>query len=378
MLQSTNSATKLTIPLSGINDEAYDKGSAASPRLPPLPVTASPSLFLLRLCCSSLNVAVMDKVIAITDCGFPSACEEERVAANAGVELQIFQCKTPEEVIAHARHADALINQHVYLTREVIQNLDRCTAIVRYGIGVDNIDMEAATEAGISVCNVPDYGVGEVAEHALAMALALTRQLPQTEKRFRSGEWSYQTPEPIRAVEDMTFATAGFGRIAQSLHKKISGLDFHPIAYDPFLGPEVFQQTGVESVGLDELFDRADILSLHLPLTEETRHFVDEHRLRQMHSTSIIVNTARGRLVDTVALAQALGSGEIAAAGIDVFEDEPPPTDHPIFRAPNTILTSHNAWYSESSMIRLQRMAAEEAVRAVRGEPLRNCLNRNQ
>jgi len=314
-------------------------------------------------------------LIVITDCGFPSTAEEERIVTRAGMRLEVLQCRTPAEVAAQAAHADALINQHVRLTREALRALTRCKAIVRYGVGVDNVDVTAATQLGIAVCNVPDYGVGEVAEHALALALALNRQLPQLDRRLRGGVWSYSPPASLQSFAELTFATAGFGRIARALHEKIRGLGCRRIACDPFVDDAVFEQAGVRRVQGDALFAQADILSLHLALTDSTRHFVNETRLRQMKPRAILINTARGGLVDTVALARALQAGALAAAGLDVFEEEPPPADHPIFQAPNTILTSHNAYYSDASIARLQRWAAEEAVRAVQGAPLRCRVN---
>jgi len=309
--------------------------------------------------------------IVITDCGFPNADQEKAIAAAAGIELQILENASDAELRSALAEADAVINQYVKIGSELIGAMERCKVIVRYGIGYDNIDVAAAKAAGIPVCNVPDYGVAEVAEHALALGLSLARQLPQSDARVRAGGWNAVTPKPLVAFSEMTLATAGFGRIARSLHEKAAGLGFARAAYDPFVPDAVFAEAGVERLSLDDLFARADLLSLHLPLNEETQHLLDATRLRGMKSTAIVVNTARGGLIDTRALASALEAGEIGGAGIDVFEVEPMESDHPLRSAPNTILTSHNAWYSEGSKRRLQQYAAEEAVRGVRGEPLR-------
>ncbi len=314
--------------------------------------------------------------VLITDHGFPNLRHEETIIAAGGAELVVAQCKTPEEVIAAARDAEALLVQWAPVNAAVIAALEKCKVIVRYGIGVDNVDLAAAKARGIAVCNVPDYGVHEVAEHAVSLAVALVRQLPQIDARLRAGTWKIVPDRPMPSLREMTFATAGFGRIARNAHAMMRGFDGKRIAYDPFVPADVMAMEGVEKVELDDLFTRADILSLHLPLTAETKHFVNAARLTEMKKTTVIVNTARGPLIDTVALAQALLDGVIGGAGLDVFETEPFPAEHPLRTAPNALLTSHVAWYSESSIPRLQKLAAEEAVRVLRGESPKNQVNK--
>ncbi len=314
--------------------------------------------------------------VLITDHGFPNLRHEEATLHAAGVELVVAQCKTADEVIAAARDVDALLVQWAPVNATVIAALTRCRVIVRYGIGVDNVDLAAAKARGIPVCNVPDYGVHEVAEHAVSLALALARQLPQLDARLRAGLWKITPDRPMPSLRTMTFATAGFGRIARAAHTMMSGFGGPRIAYDPFVSAEAMAGAGVTKVEREELLARADILSLHLPLGADTRHFVDGVRLAAMKPTAIVINTARGPLVDTVALAAALHAGTIAGAGIDVFEAEPLPTEHPLRSAPRALLTSHVAWYSESSIPRLQQLAAEEVLRGLRGQPLANQVNR--
>jgi D-3-phosphoglycerate dehydrogenase len=312
----------------------------------------------------------------ITDHGFRHVHQEEEVLAAADSSLEVAQCKTPDDVLAVARDADALLVQWAPVNAAVIAGLTRCRLIVRYGIGYDNVDLAAARARGIPVCNVPDYGVAEVAEHAVALALALARQLPQIDARVRAGTWKITPDRPMPALGESTFATAGFGRIARHAHGIMRGFGGRRIAYDPFVDVATMAREGVEKVGLDELFTHADLLSLHLPLAPETKHFVSAARLAAMKPTAILVNTARGPLIDTVALATALHAGHLGGAGIDVFEQEPLPADHPLRGAPRALLTSHVAWYSESSIPRLQRLAAEEAARGLRGEPLKNQVNK--
>ncbi len=314
--------------------------------------------------------------VLITDHGFPNLRHEESIVAAAGADLVVAQCKTPEEVIAAAKGADALLVQWAPVNAAVIATLTRCKIIVRYGIGYDNVDLAAAKAKGIAVCNVPDYGVREVAEHAVALALALARQLPQIDRRLRSGTWKITPDRPMLALGESTFATAGFGRIARTAHEMMAGFGGKRIAYDPYVTAEAMAAVGVEKVELGDLFARADILSLHLPLSAETKHFVNGGRLALMKKTAIIVNTARGPLVDTVALAGALKAGTIAGAGLDVYEKEPLEKDHPLITCATALITSHVAWYSESSIPCLQKLAAEEVVRGLKGEPLKNQVNK--
>ncbi len=320
----------------------------------------------------------MSRTVLITDFGFPDVERERAALEAAGFRLETAQCKNADDVIATARaaKADALIVQWAPITDAVLAALPGLRVVVRYGIGVDNIDLAAAMARGVPVCNVPDYCIDEVADHALALALALARQLPQTHARILAGEWKITPPAPLKAFHERTFACAGFGRISRAVLNRAQVFGFRVAAYDPYVAPSVFQETGVRRLTLDELFAAADVLSLHLPLTDETRHFVGGDRLARLRPSTIVVNTSRGGLVDTERLANALREGSIAGAGLDVYETEPLPEGHPLRSAPNTILTSHTAWFSGASVPRLQQLAVEEAVRLLRGEPAKNQVNR--
>jgi D-3-phosphoglycerate dehydrogenase len=314
--------------------------------------------------------------VAITDHGFKTTEPERSILAEAGAELTVAQCKTADEVCEAAMAADALLVQWAPINATVIAALKKCRVIVRYGIGVDNVDLTAAKERGIPVCNVPDYCIDEVADHTVALATSLARQLPQIHERVTSGTWKIIPDKPMPAFRNMIFATAGFGRIAQAVLNRASAFRFQLAAYDPYVTEKTFRKAGVRRLSLEELFDKADILSLHSQLTPETKHLVNKVRLRRMKSTAIIVNTARGGLIDTNALAEALQSDQIFGAGLDVYETEPLPADHLLRHCRNALLTSHIAWYSETSVPQLQRLAAEEIVRAFRGEPLKNQVNK--
>lgn len=313
--------------------------------------------------------------VLYTDHGFASIATEKQIIEAADAELIVAPCKTPAEVIALAADAEALLVQWAPITADVIRALHRCKVIVRLGIGVDNVEIAAATAHGIPVCNVPDYCIDEVADHTVALALTLARQIPFVDRRVRDNVWKITPPAPMPAFKDMTFATMGFGRIAQAVHQRMQSFGCTSIAHDPFVSRELLQSARVAAKTLDEIFATADILSLHCPLTSDTHHLVNPARLRQMKPTAILINTARGPLVETVALAEALHAGQIAGAGLDVFEQEPLPDDHPLRFCKNAMLTSHIAWYSERSVPALQRKAAEEIVRGLRGEPLKNQIN---
>ncbi len=315
----------------------------------------------------------MHKVV-ITDHGYKSIEIEQALVRGAGGTIEVGNGLAPGALRALMREADALLVQWMKIDAGTMAELKRCRVIVRYGIGVDNLDLAAAKAHGIPVCNVPDYGIDEVADHAVSLAVALGRQLPQIDRRTRDGIWKILPVAPLPAFREMTFATAGFGRIARATLERARGFRFKLAAYDPFVPAAAFAAAGVRQLTAAELFAEADVLSLHLPATEATRHFVNAGRLRRMKPTAILVNSARGPLVDEAALAIALKEGVIAGAGLDVFEQEPLGADSALRTAPNTLLTSHVAWYSEKSVPTLQQKAGEEVARALRGEPLLNRL----
>jgi D-3-phosphoglycerate dehydrogenase / 2-oxoglutarate reductase len=309
--------------------------------------------------------------VVISDCNFSSFSEEQTVCDRSGHDLLIHQCKTHEELIAKTSMAEALLVQYAPITEDVLANLKNCKVIVRYGIGLDNIDLAGARKYRIPVCNVPDYGIDEVADHACALALALLRQLSFFDGSIRKGLWPAVAPTPILSCRNMLFAVAGAGRIGRATLERMRAFGFRLGAFDPFVSEKYLDAMGVEKLSIDDLFTKSDILSLHLPLTPETLHLVNDTRLRSMKKHAILVNTSRGGLIDTVALAHALDKGVIGNAGIDVFENEPLEKNHPLRNCKNVLLTPHIAYYSAASIVRLQRFAAEEVERALAGKPLR-------
>lgn len=317
----------------------------------------------------------LSKVVFYTDHGFSDISAEQDAIQGSGSKLVVAQCRTETDVVEQGREADTLLVQWAPITAAVISQLERCKHIVRIGIGVDNVDVAAATSKGIAVSNVPDYCVDEVADHTFALALALGRQVVQVDQRVRGGVWKITPDQAMPAFRDMVFGTVGLGRIARAVMERARPFGFSLGAFDPNVPVREFDTLGVKRLSLDELFASADILSLHLPLTSKTRHLVDAERLRTMKSHAVVVNTARGGLIDTLALAAALREHKIGGAGLDVYEIEPLPEEHPIRNAPNTVLTSHVAWYSEASVPELQRKAALEVVRGLTGLPLENRIN---
>jgi D-3-phosphoglycerate dehydrogenase / 2-oxoglutarate reductase len=270
--------------------------------------------------------------------------------------------------------AEALLVTWFDLTAEVIAQLRHCKVIIRIGVGYDNIDVEAAWKRGIPVCNVPDYCQGEVADHAMALALALARALPFLDRCVRHGPWLPNLPYPIAAFETMSFGVLGYGRIGRSTIARARGFGFQLLACDPYL-PETEFPADVRRCTLEELLTNVDILSLHVPLTAETRHLLNAGRLARMKPTALLINTSRGAVVETEALVEALEQRRLAAAGLDVFEEEPLPPEHPLLSSPYVLTTPHYAWHSRESRVKLYVMAVEEALRGVRGEPLRSCVN---
>jgi D-3-phosphoglycerate dehydrogenase / 2-oxoglutarate reductase len=317
----------------------------------------------------------MSFIIAITDYVFPSLDPERAVLEPLGVELRPQQCRSEDEIIALARDAEAVLNCYAKMTARVIEKLKRCKIIARYGIGVDNVDLAAATKAKILVTNVPDYCIDEVSDHALALLLALARRLTAADGAVKAGGWDVVAHAGIRRLRGQTLGLLGFGKIAKALASKVEPLGMKVLVYDPYLDPALIAQHGVEAVSLDRLLAEADTVSIHVPLSPETRNIVGKRELARMKPTAFLINTSRGGIVDEQVIAEALKEGRLGGAALDVLSVEPPPADHPLRQAPNVILTPHLAFYSRESVIELQTKAAEEVARALKGEPPRCPVN---
>lgn len=258
-----------------------------------------------------------------------------------------------------------------------IASLHRTGLLVRAGIGYDVIDVDAASAAGIWVANVPDYCVDEVADHAMLLLMAAWRRLPELEAVWRAGSWvNASLVPPVLRARGRRLGIVGLGRIGQAVARRAGAFGFDVVAHDPFVPEATFRAADVASVDLETLFATSDAVSLHCPLTAETRHVVDADRLRRVRPGLVLVNTSRGGLVDLAALDAALETGQVAAVGLDVLEDEPAPDlTRGLFQRPNVVLTPHLAWYSLEARRDLAIKAAEEAYRYVSGERPRNLVN---
>ena len=301
-----------------------------------------------------------------------SVAEEVPVLQAAGVRFGQVACRTEDDFLRECGGAEALLVQYGPVSRRVIEGLPRVRVLVRYGVGVDGIDVDAATERGIPVVNVPDYGTDEVANHAVALLLALARKLARLDRQTRAGRWNVFEVGPVRRLAGQTVGILGVGRIGRRVARKLSGFDVRLLGADPYV--TVFPP-GVEPVSLDRLLAESDYLTIHCPLTAETRHLVDAKALARMKPTAALVNTARGGLVDETALAEALDAGRLGGAGLDVTETEPLDPRSPLLSMDHVIVTPHAAWYSEEGRSDLKRRVAEEAVRVLRGERPIHCVN---
>lgn len=315
--------------------------------------------------------------IVVTDHIFADLEYEKAAAKTLGTELEVFNVATEEEAISVLRGADIALVNFAPITDAVLSAMAPGAVIVRYGIGYDNVDLEAADARGVSVCNIPDYGGDTVADHAVTLVLMLVRKINHFDHILRAGKWiSPPDLAPILASSQTTVGLLGTGRIGIAVAQRLKSFGFKVIAYDPFANQEVVGEYGIELLSLDELFERSNVISLHAPATPETSKVVNAGNLAKMKTGSFIVNTARGTLVDQDAVLAALETGQLAGVGLDVFDPEPLPEDHGLRLNPNAILTPHAAFYSEQSLQNLQRLASEEAIRAGRGENLRCLLNR--
>lgn len=304
------------------------------------------------------------KTILVTDHVFPNL-DPERSILNGLGELKLAGAASDAELTEMAREADAVLNCYRPLSAHLVGTMEKCRIIARYGIGVDTIPMQEATSRGIQVTNVPDYCIEEVADHSLALILAFTRGILRGLDQTRAGGWDVKSLRPVHRQRGRTLGTAGFGRIARALAERAKVLGYDVIAFDPHLPEDVFAAAGARSVDLDTLFRESDVVSLHAPLTAETRHMVDALRLATMRPGAVLVNTARGGLVDFQAVVAALQAGTLGGAGLDVLDVEPPPLEGlPFSEVPNLIVTPHLAFYSEQALVELQRKAAQQ-VRAV-------------
>lgn len=316
----------------------------------------------------------MTDTIVVTDYDFPDLSVEESVLAGEDVELRGEQARTPEAVIEACGDADGLLVQYAEITAEVCEALPDLKAVGRYGIGVDSVDLDAATEHGVQVVNVPDYCVEEVPTHALALLLTCVRRTATYDAAIKGGTWDWKIGKPIDRVTGSTLGLVGFGKLPRRLIELVEGFDLETLVYDPYIDAAEIEAAGAEKVTFEALLERSKYVSVHAPLTDETRGMFDADAFAAMREDAILVNTARGGLVDVGALEEAIETSEIAGAGLDVLPEEPPePT--PPFEHDAIVYTPHVAWYSEESAETLRRTVTEDVLGIVRGEPAVNPVN---
>lgn len=302
--------------------------------------------------------------VVVSDQVFPTVDVERGLLTEIDAEL-IVASGDLEAVLEVAADADAVLNTYLPWSRDAMAELENCKIIARYGIGVDNVDLQAAKEAGIVVTNVPDYSVEEVAAHGLALILAVLRKVVAADHLIREGTWGVNSFRPIRRLSTLTVGLVGYGRIARKLAAPLNAMGAHIVAYDPYLEPSDDLPPLVE---FDELLGKADIVSLHSPLTDETKGLIGAEQIDLMKDGAILVNTSRGPLVQLDALAEGLRSGKLAGAGLDVFEIEPLPDPALIEGIPNLIATPHMAYYSEEALTESQTKAATQVIKVLTGE----------
>ena len=314
--------------------------------------------------------------VYLTDSDLASHDIERDVLERAGVRFEVLRARGPDDLIARAREADGLLVQYMQITKPIIDALPRLRVIGRYGIGFDTIDVAAASARGVYVCNCPDYCIDEVADHTVALLLALTRRLFPLRHHVAAGNWSIDPAKPAPRLRGRALGIVGVGRIGRAVAERTRPLGLRLIGHDPFISDDRLSGFGVDPMPLDDLLRQADYVTLHVPFSGETRHLLNRERLVLMKPGAVLINTARGGLVDTEALLEALRSSHLGAAGLDVLEQEPPASDHPFRSMSNVILTPHTALYSEESLSTLKREVTEDVAGILRGEAPKNAVNR--
>ena len=308
-------------------------------------------------------------LIAVTDSPFPSLDPARAALARLEPELRMAKSVSAEDILEVARNADAVLVTYAKLSRDLLAQLTRCKAIGRFGLGVDNIDLKAATELGMTVTYVPDYCMQEVSDHAMALLLALARKVILANALVQSGRWEVAPIAPIHRLAGRVLGLIGFGNIPRALAPKAKAFGLRVVTHDPYVTPEVLAEAGVEGVSFEQLLAVSDFVSIHAPLTPATRGLVNADTLRRMKPGALLINTARGPLVDEDALIAALDSGHLGGAALDVVAVEPLAAGSKLRGRDNVILTPHTAFYSVEALNELQSKCAADVARVLSGEP---------
>ena len=315
--------------------------------------------------------------VAVTDYTFDDLDIEKNILGPLGCRLTDLKTGKPQdELIALVRDADYVITQFAPVNAAVIQAMQKCKAIVRYGIGVDNVDLEAATAKGIPVCNVPDYCTDEVADHTLAMILDVTRRITSNAVGIRSGKWALAVPlDALHALRDMTVGIVGFGRIGREVAGRLKPFKCDILVFDPGVDASEIETAGCTPVALDDLIARSDLVTLNCPSNEQTKHMINAESLARMRDGAMLVNVSRGTVVKTDDLVAALKSGKISAFATDVTDPEPIPPDHPLVGMDNVFITPHIASATPQAATQLRSDAANTVAAVVKGGRPPNVVN---
>jgi len=308
-------------------------------------------------------------LIAVTDSPFPSLDPAKAALARIDPELRVAKSASADDVLAVARDADAILVTYAKLPGDLLRQLRRCKAIGRFGLGVDNIDVAAAAELGITVTYVPDYCMQEVSDHAMALLLALARKVPQSNALVQAGRWEMPAVVPIHRLAGRVLGLVGFGNIPRELAPKAKAFGLRVVAHDPYVSQQVLDAARVQRLSFDQLLENSDFVSIHAPLLSATRGLFNAEVFRKMKKGARLINTARGPLVDEDALVAALDSGQLAGAALDVVVVEPLPKDSKLIGHDNVILTPHTAFYSVEALNELQTKCAADVARVLSGEP---------
>jgi D-3-phosphoglycerate dehydrogenase len=307
-------------------------------------------------------------LIAVTDSPFPSLDPAKAALARLKPELRMAKSASAEDILAVARDADAILVTYAKLPGDLLRQLKRCKAIGRFGLGVDNIDISAAVELGITVTYVPDYCMHEVSDHAMALLLALARKVPFSNKLVQSGRWEVPPIVPIRRIAGQTLGLVGFGNIPRAVVPKAQAFGLRVVTHDPYVSKDVMKAAGVEGVSFDKLLEISDFVSIHAPLLPATRGLFNADAFAKMKKGALLINTARGPLIDEAALVAALDSGHLGGAALDVVATEPLAKDSKLLGRDNVILTPHTGFYSVEALNELQTKCAADVARVLSGE----------
>ncbi|MDC7126043.1 MAG: C-terminal binding protein [Spirochaetales bacterium] len=309
-----------------------------------------------------------DFKVVILDNRYADYKQEQDVLSQIGVEPEIHFPANNRDAILLLKEADGVICNLFNLTSEIITEMDKCRVISRYGVGYDNVDVAAASLKGITVCNVPDYATEDASDHALALLLNCVRKISYRDRKVREGLWNLHSHHPCFRLSGKVMGIVGFGHIGKCLIRKLSGLGFSRIiVFDPMADEKQISLYGSEKVSFDELLSESDCISIHCPLNSDTTKMFDSAAFSKMKKSSILINTARGAIIDEAALCQALANKQLSAAGLDVYEKEPVPMDSPLRCYENITLSDHAAWYSEESLVELKTKAALNVLKVLSG-----------